>query len=448
MTKLRTRAFQISSNAALAVLRRLDRYLNGSNTGRTVAEARLDPYTGSAMLRERGPVLRSYASRGWFVVGFDAVKDAFKDPRLSNDVRKNRFLVRVLSAASGGNPVPTLDNPSMVTLDAPDHTRLRKLVSQGFTQKYIRSLEPAIQTIVDECLDGLAADSEPFDIIKRLARPLPAIVIAEMLGLPREDREQFQAWSNDLLGLTAIDNPQLITRAAAANAEVIEYLKGIVDRKRANPDGGFITQLISAEEEGDSLTAAEMYSTCALLLSAGHETTTRLIANGLYLLLTHPEQMAMLREDRTLMDNAIEEMLRFEPPVQFMVRFALEDLEFYGSPIKKNQLLMLLIGSANRDEAANSNADRFDITRESPQHVGFGHGPHLCLGLALARLEARVAFNTVLDRFPNLSLVADTVEWSQHALVRGVDHMLVEPGAQAMGNTPGNLSRVSPSAGL
>ena len=425
MTTLTTRAFQVSSNAALHVLRRLDRYINGSNTGRTVAEARLDPYTGYAMLRERGPVLRSFASRGWFVVGFDAVRDAFKHPLLSNDVRKNRFLVRVLSAASGGNPVPTLDNPSMVTLDAPDHTRLRKLVSQGFTQKYIRSLEPKIRQIVDDCLAGLDESAEPFDIIERLARPLPAIVIAEMLGLPESDREQFQAWSNELLGLTAIDNPKLITRAAAANAEVIGYLKGIIEKKRAHPDGGFITQLIAAEEEGDRLTAQEMYATCALLLSAGHETTTRLIANGLYLLLTHPGQWELLRRDRSLMDYAIEEMLRFEPPVQFMVRFALEDLEFYGKRIKKNQLLLLLIGSANRDESANAEAEVFDITRESIQHVGFGHGPHLCLGLALARLEARVAFNAVLDRFPNLALTGEPVVWSQHALVRGVDRMVV-----------------------
>ena len=424
---LTTRAFQVSSNAALVVLRRLDRYINGSNTGRSVAEARIDPYTGYAMLRERGPVLRSYASRGWFVVGFDAVKDAFKDPRFSNDVRKNRFLVRVLSAASGGNPVPTLDNPSMVTLDAPDHTRLRKLVSQGFTQRYIRSLESTISEIVDECLEGLAADSPPFDIIERLARPLPAIVIAEMLGLPREDRAQFQDWSNDLLGLTAIDNPKLITRAAAANAEVIEYLKGIVERKRSQSGDGFISSLIAAEEEGDRLTAEELYATCALLLSAGHETTTRLIANGLYLLLTHPQQLAALQADRSLMDNAIEEMLRFEPPVQFMVRFALEDLQFYGKSIKKNQLLLLLIGSANRDEGANPEAGTFDITRENVQHVGFGHGPHLCLGLALARLEARVAFNRVLDRFPGLQLAGEPVVWSQHALVRGVDRMMVRP---------------------
>ena len=423
---LKTRAFQLSSHAALVVLRRLDRYVNGSNTGRSVAQARLDPYTGYAMLRERGPVLRSFASRGWFVVGFDAVRDAFKHPLLSNDVRKNRFLVRVLSAASGGNPVPTLDNPSMVTLDAPDHTRLRKLVSQGFAQKYIRSLEPMIQGIVDECLAGLDDKVEPFDIIERLARPLPAIVIAEMLGLPKADREQFQAWSNDLLGLTAIDNPKLITKAAAANARVIDYLQGIIEQKRAAPDGGFISQLIAAEEAGDRLTAAEMVSTCALLLSAGHETTTRLIANGLYLLLTHPEQWELLRRDRALLDNAIEEMLRFEPPVQFMVRFALEDLTFYGKKIRKNQLLLLLIGSANRDETANPDAEVFDITRENVQHVGFGHGPHLCLGLALARLEARIAFDTVLDRFPHLRLTDEPVVWSQHALVRGVDRMLVE----------------------
>lgn len=425
MSKLTTRAFQVSSNLALKVLRRMDQYISGSNTGRTIEEARRDPYSGFAILRERGPILRNYASRGWVVVSFDAVRDAFKHPLLSNDVRKNRFLVRVLSAASGGNPVPTLHNPSMVTLDAPDHTRLRKLVSQGFTQKYIRSLAPRIEGIVDECLAGLDEHSAQFDIIERLARPLPAIVIAEMLGLPKADREQFQAWSNELLGLTAIDNPKLITRAAAAYAEVISYLKEIVEHKRANPDGGFISQLVAAEEEGDRLTAEELYSTCALLLSAGHETTTRLIGNGLFLLLSHPQQMQKLREDPTLLDNAIEEMLRFEPPVQFMVRFALEDMEFYGKRIKKNQLLLLLIGSANRDGQANDRPEEFDISRESPKHVGFGHGPHLCLGLALARLEARIAFTRLLERFPDLCLSDETVVWSQHALVRGVEKMVV-----------------------
>ncbi len=422
---LQTRLFQLSSRAALSVLRQMDIHISGSNAGRPIEVARLDPYTGFEKLRSRGPVLRSYASRGWVAVSFDAVQDAFKDPRFSNDVRKNRFLVRVLRAAGAGNPVPTLDNPSMVTLDAPDHTRLRKLVSHGFSQKYIRSLAPQIQTIVDECLQGLDERSAPFDIIQCLARPLPAIVIADMLGLPKADREQFQAWSNELLGLTAIDNPRLITRAAAANAEVIEYLRGIIKAKRATPDGSFISQLIAAEEKGDRLTTEEMYSTCSLLLSAGHETTTRLIANGLFLLLKHPEQWDLLRNDRSLMDNAIEEMLRFEPPVQFMVRFALEDLEFYGCKIRKNQLLLLLIGSANRDETANPGAHRFDIMRENVRHVGFGHGPHLSIGLALARLEARIAFNAVLDRFPSLQLADEPVVWSQHALVRGVDRMMV-----------------------
>ena len=280
-------------------------------------------------------------------------------------MRKNRFLVRVLRAGADGKQVPTLDNPSLLALDAPDHTRLRKLVSRGFLLKYVQSLEPHIETIVARCLDGIDPAAERFEINAHLAKPLPAIVIAEMLGLPEKDRDQFQAWSNDLVGLTDIEEPEKIELAAAANQELLAYLAGIIEEKRAQPGDDFIAQMIAAEEEGDRLSAEEMYSTCVLLLSAGHETTTRLIGNGLLLLLQHPEQLALLRQDRTLMANAIEEMLRFEPPVQFMPRFATEDIEFYGHKIKKDQLLIVLIGSANRDEAANPNPDVFDITRDS-----------------------------------------------------------------------------------
>jgi pimeloyl-[acyl-carrier protein] synthase len=428
---VKARVFQIAGKLLLSVLRTLDHYTNGSDSGRSQEEVRQDPYTGFRQARAHGPVLRSYANRGWLIVGFEAAQAIFKDTRFASDLRRNKWVVRVLRAGADGNPVPPLDNPSMLTLDAPDHTRLRKLASRGFLNKYIQSLEPQIEGIVEQCLSAIDSGEKRFDVVEKLANELPAIVIAEMLGLPEADREQFQEWSNHLIGLTNIERPELIAKATVAGEELEAYLARIIDAKRGHPGDDFISQLILAEEEGDSLSAAEMYSTCALLLSAGHETTTRLISSGLYLLLKHPEQLKLLQRDRSLMDNAVEEMLRFEPPVQFMPRFATQDLEFFGQKIKKDQLLLVVIASANRDASANTNGEAFDITRQSIKHVSFGHGIHLCLGMALARLEARVAFNGLLDRFPNMSMAEQEVVWSDNVFVRGVDKLIVECGEPA-----------------
>ena len=421
---LKNQLFNKASVAALVVLRLMDRYISGSNMGRTIEEARRDPHPGYRHLRKIGPVVRSYASRGWLVTQFEAVQAASRDPRFGNDMRKNRFLSTVLRAAADGRAVPVLDNPSMIVLDPPDHTRLRRLVSQGFTNRYVQTLAPRVERIVKECLAGLEGEGE-VDIVEQLARPLPAIVIAEMLGLPEVDREQFRAWAHRMLGITAVGQPELIEEATVASEELVEYFKDIIEQKRAQPDDGIISQLIVAEEEGDRLTAEEMYSTCTLLLNAGHVTTTSLIGSGLWLLLKHPEQLELLRNDRSLMDNAIEEMLRYEAPVQFTPRFALEDMTFYGKHIRKNQLVLLMIACANRDEAANPNPGIFDITREEINHVAFGHGIHLCLGLALAKLEARIAFNAILDRFESLELIDRDPPWSQNALVRGPDRLRV-----------------------
>ena len=421
---LKNRLFRTASSAALAVLRLADRYISRSNMGRSIEQARRDPHTGYAYLRSLGPVVRNYASRGWLVVGWDAVKAASRDPRFGNDMRKNRFLSRVLRAAADGKPVPVLDTPSMVVLDPPDHTRLRRLVSQGFSNRYVQSLAPGIQQTVEDCLAGLDGEGT-VDFVEQLTRPLPAIVIAQMLGLPESDRVQFREWAEKILGISAIGEPELIAQATEANLELVYYFKRIIQEKRREPDDSIISQLIVAEEAGDRLTAQEMYSTCSLLLNAGHLTTTSLIGSGLWLLLTHPDQLEKLRADRGLMDNAIEEMLRYESPVQFVPRFALEPLEFYGKKIKKNQLLLLMIAAANRDSAGNPDAEVFDITRDNIQHVAFGHGIHLCLGLSLARLEAKIAFTAVLDRFEELSLIDTEPPWARNPLIRGPDRLRV-----------------------
>jgi len=310
-------------------------------------------------------------------------------------------------------------------------------VSHGFLRKYILSLEPHIKRIVDECLAKVDPGTQ-FDLMAVLAKPLPAIVIAELLGLPDSDREQFQAWSNELLGLTLIDDPDMVERGNNANNALIEYFTGIIEQKRQAPSQDLIGQLIAAEEEGDRLTAGEMYSTCVLLLLAGHETTTRLIGNGMHALLQNPDQLAQLQQDPSLTPNAVEEMLRYEPPVQMMARFAKQDMDFHGAAIKKNQLVLLVIAAANRDAAENDHPDTFDIHRAHPSHVSFGYGIHLCLGLALARLEAQVAIDALLAKFTDLTLADQTVDWQVGGLVRGMEHLYLETAQQA--NTAAELS--------
>lgn len=421
---LKARLIRTASAAAQRALRWSDRRFNGLDT--TFSDHQ-DPYGGLNRARANGPVLRSFANRGWVVLGFEEVQSAFKDTRFGSDLRKNKFLSTLIRAAADGQEVPALDNPSMLNLDAPDHTRLRKLVSRGFLHKYIHSLEPAIMSIVQRCLDDIDPTAEHFDLVDQLAKPLPAIVIAEMLGLPEQDRQQFQVWSNELLGLTMVDDPEQMALGNRANLKLINYFAQVIEHKRQSGGQDLISQLIAAEEEGDRLSADEMYATCVLLLTAGHETTTRLISNGMYTLLQpqHADQLAILRQNPALAENAVEEMLRFEPPVQFMPRVASQDLDFFGKRIKKNQLLLLSIASANRDKAANPNPDIFDITRESIQHVSFGHGIHLCLGLSLARLEARIAINALLARYPHMTLGDEAVSWTNNQLVRGMEQLKI-----------------------
>ena len=319
----------------------------------------------------------------------------------------------------------------MINRDPPDHTRLRKLVQQGFLHKYIQSLEPRIESIVARCLDSYNIETGQFDILDQLARPLPAIVIAEMLGLPEKDMPRFQEMSGQLLGLTALGNDELMQAGAVANDQLEQYFKEVIEEKRKSPGQDLIGRLIAVEEEGDRLSAVEMYSTCVLLLVAGHETTTRLISNGMYTLLQHPEQLELLKRDPSLVPNAIEEMLRYEPPVQFMARFAQTDMEFFGKKIKKNQMILPIIGSANRDPRANENPDVFDVTRENIKHVSFGHGIHLCLGLNLARLEAKVAINALLKHFPEMTLADQEIVWTNIPLVRGMENLLIDVDERA-----------------
>ena len=282
-------------------------------------------------------------------------------------------------------------------------------MSPGFVNSYIQSLAPRIEQLTNEFLDDMG---DSFDLIKTIAKPLPALVIPEMLGVPLQDRRFFQAWSDDLAGATILGRPDLLRKASDAETAMRSYLTGLIETKKDEKDEkdekDFISLLIHAHEAGDRLTHDELIGTCVLLLSAGHETTTRLIGNGLYALLTHPEQMALLRNDTTLLESAIEEMLRFEPPFQMTIRFVKEKMALNGARFSKGQKVLVCFAGANRDPRAFPDPDRFDITRSDNKHISFGYGFHMCLGMALTRLEAKIVFRQLLDRYQDISCLEET----------------------------------------
>jgi cytochrome P450 len=399
----------------------LDRLITGSHVRR--AGFTDNPYPEYTRIRQSGPVVRSHSSGGWFVLGYDAVQDAMKDPRFGVDPRKSPFVNRMIRRISKGEEIRFFDEPTLLNLDPPDHTRLRKLARQGFLHNYVQSLEPNIRRLVDECL--ATEQNGTFDLMETLAKPLPAFLISDILGVPREERRQFQYWSEDLAKNARTFELEALRDTNRTYNALMDYLAGVVERKRADPGDDLISRFIAAEEAGDTLTAREIHATSGLLLIAGHETTTRLIGNAVWLLLRHPEQLQLLRDNPALVPNAVEEVLRFESPVQHMTRIALEDMDFHGRRIKQSQLASLIIGAANRDPAANGEPDRFDIQREHVQHVGFGHGIHLCLGAELARLEANTVVEMLLDRYPNLKLESETPQWGDSDFVRGLDELIV-----------------------
>jgi cytochrome P450 len=310
----------------------------------------------------------------------------------------------------------------MLTSDPPEHTRLRRLVSKAFTPRAVENLRPRIQSIVDGILDDVAGEGE-MDLVQTVGYPLPVIVIAEMLGVPTEDRAKFKKWSDDIVAtLGGPFTPQDVLQAAEkARHELVEYLSGVIEQRRKDPQDDLISGLIAAEDEGTVLSTQEIYSTTILLLVAGNETTTHLIDNGMLALLKNPEQLKLLRDDPSLIKSAVEELLRFIGPVQATGRTIKEDMEIGGQPLKARESTFVILGAANHDPAKwGDNAHELDVTRNPVDHVGLGDGIHFCLGAPLARAEAQIAISTLLARFPNLKLAVDEPEWGGTFIIRGV----------------------------
>lgn len=315
------------------------------------------------------------------------------------------------SNADPSAPPTFLNAKSMLSVDEPDHRRLRRLVSKAFTPKYMESLRPLVQKIADELLDQVE-DKDEFDIVKDYAYPLPINVISEMLGVPKADQAQIRVWSE------AIAHGLGLGRKEPGVAEQIrafgEYIVQLVADKRQHPDDDLISQLVSIEEEGDKLDESELISMISLLIFAGHETTSNLIATGTLMLLDHPEQLEKLKTDLNLIPGAVEELLRFNGPSTMAgPRFATEDIEIAGQQIKRGDMVIPVLKSANRDELQFSDPEKLDLTRSIKRHMAFGQGIHMCLGAPLARVEGDVAFSTLLRRMPNLhlSIPREDVNW-------------------------------------
>ena len=380
-----------------------------------------DPYSFYQDLRERDPIHRSYAANGWILTRYRDIEPILSDLDFSSDDR-NLGVWEKLRTANIRRGVVAPDEefePTMLRADPPAHTRLRRLVNKAFTPRAVEKLRPRIEEIADELLSGVAQRSE-MDLVSDLGVPLPIIVIAEMLGIPSQDREQFKIWSTDFADTVGRVTPESLIRARRSGEEFTEYIGKIAEERRREPRADLLSGLVAAEAEGDRLSASELAGTAALLLTAGNETTTNLICNGVLALLQNPEQLEELRSDPALIENAVEEFLRYDSPVQATARIVMEDQEFVGNPFKKGQQISLLIGAANRDPEVFDDPDRLNLKRERIAHLSFSRGAHFCLGAQLARLEAQVAIGELVRRLPGMKLASDTIERNGHLLLRGV----------------------------
>ena len=367
-----------------------------------LAEVRDDPYPHYRALREADPIHRSPYLDMWVLTRYDDVALLLRDQRFSAD----RTKWAGFEALEGFEP-----SRSLLSLDPPDHTRLRNLVSKAFTPRVIERLRPQAQEIVDAAVER-AAERGELELIEELAYPLPVAVIARLLGVPKEDWPRFREWSRVLVGSldpVAYPSAEQLTAVTAAQSALFDYLAGVVAERRREPRDDLISALIDVEERGDVLNERELLVMLNLLLVAGHETTVNLIGNGVLALLRHPDQLALLRERPELLESAVEELLRFDSPVQLTGRIAAEDCELGGREISRGQLILALLGAANRDPAQFPNPDRLDLTRTPNQHFSFGRGIHFCLGAPLARLEGRIALGALVTCFPRLHLAGEPV---------------------------------------
>jgi cytochrome P450 len=377
-----------------------------------------DPLSYFARMRAEGPVAwvtMPDGRRAWLITGYEDVRAALADPRIVKD------WPRKMAPGEGYQLDPALEflNVHMLNMDPPDHTRLRRLVTKAFTARRVASLRPRVEAITSSLLSAMADGDHPeVDLIEAFAFPLPITVICELIGIPVADQEAFRGWSHALMS-SAISLEEVLSAALA----IREYLTDLVAAKRQEPADDLLSALIAARDEEDFLDEREMIGMLVLLLVAGHETTTNLLASGMLALFTHPAQLSRLRADPALLPGAVEELLRFVNPINHASeRFALEPVPIAGVTIPPREWVVCATFSANHDPARFPDPGQLDLSRDAGGHLAFGHGIHFCLGAPLARLEGEVAFGALLARFPALSLAVPVSElrWRPSSVIHGL----------------------------
>ena len=377
-----------------------------------------DPYPTYAALRKRDPVHRSRLMNAWLFSRHGDIDMILRDhQRFGNDPRKGTLNRRQRKS------LPADEDFTMLFLDPPDHKRLRALVNKAFTPKSVNALETHIRSLLRGLLDDID-DPAGFDLMQAIAQPLPVIVIAEMLGVPPEDRARFKVWSDQR---ARVLEPMIDARerevAEAANRSLNDYFMPIIKERRQAPKDDIVSALAQAEEEGDRLTEREMLNMLRLLLIAGNETTTNLIGNGVLALLHNPDQLQRLRDDPSLIPSAVDELLRFDSPVQTDFRRVLEDCEVNGFPLKQRDNIVVLLGAANRDPDVFDRPDELDVGRGDRSHLSFGRGIHHCIGAPLARLEGRIVLEMLLERFSQISLRSERPRFRNSIVLRGLESL-------------------------
>lgn len=388
-----------------------------------VTMERENPYPAFEMLRRRGPIFWSPTVGAHLVIGLDVAHEALKNPVMG----RTDLWAPIFAGRSRGPEAVELFKSTVLFTDPPDHARLRAFMSRAFQPRVIESLRPATEEIVDALLDAMDGSKE-VDIVSSFALPMPVEVIAKLLGVPREDWVKCIEWSEVLAPLIdAVIPEDKLNRAIDAGFEFADYIRSLVERRRGSPENDIITVLVRGLEEDGTLSEDELVANMITLFGAGHETVTNLVANTFVLLGQHHEARKQLEaEPETRLTSMIEESLRYEPPVQLAARIATQDTIVGGNPISAGQAVWVLIGAANRDPERFQDAELFDVVREPNPHISFGSGIHFCLGAALSRLEAEIAFSKFFARYPKWKLAERPLELRPTNTLRGYEKVYVE----------------------
>ena len=375
----------------------------------------IDPYPTLHLLRKEEPIFWSDSIGGWLLTGYDDILVSFKDTaHFSNEERLGKVL-NYLPPEKQAQFKPFKDHyagKSLLHSDPPDHTRLRNIVVREFNAKVVEQMKPRMQEVIDGAIDAALAKGE-MDIVPDLAATLPIHIIGQILGVPAADRHLFRSWADSILAFQGVNKPSEdnLQRAQDAIVSIRPYIREMVEERRREPKEDLLGKFVAAESEGGRISEEELINTCVTFFVAGQDTTIALISNALFTLLSHPDQLQLLRENPQLLASAIEEALRFESPIPRQPRLMKKDLELGGKLLKKGDVVFQMLNAANRDPDYFSEPDKFNIRRENNRHIAFGQGIHFCVGAVLARAEAVIAVGTAIRRLPNLRLANPRADW-------------------------------------